>query len=100
VGEKQEKSSPSLSGLRRPFGEAYTQRAFSLLDLRAFPSGLSGIQEADPAMTIGRGSGEGRPDCPSVEESMEVMTKGAPVLGGGTQGPEKLHAALELAPWL
>ncbi len=82
MGKHQEKSSPSLSGLRRPFGNSLYPEGFLFVGPESLSIGTSGHQEADPAMTIGRRSGEGRPDYPSVEERIEVITKGAPVLGG------------------
>lgn len=57
---------------------------FCLRILESVPSGRSGHQEADPALTIGMGSGEGLPDHASVDE-------GTPVLGGNA-GARKPHS--------
>jgi len=60
----------------------FVPEGFWFADPRKRPSGRSGHQEADPALTIGMGSGEGLPDHASVDE-------GTPVLEG-TQGPGNL----------
>ena len=65
----------------------FARRFFCLLILESVPSGRSGHQEADPALTIGRGSGKGRPDHASVDQ-------GTAVLWGKRRGQEHF-----IQPW-